>query len=47
MIELHSSGIARIPYLTELLGAPVTRYRRFWPPGGAAPRAVAGWGARP
>ncbi|MFJ1299450.1 capsular polysaccharide biosynthesis protein [Pseudomonadota bacterium AL_CKDN230030165-1A_HGKHYDSX7] len=47
MIEIHSSGIARIPLLAELLGAAITRYRPWRPAARRRLQAVAGWGAKP
>ncbi|MDQ8033675.1 MAG: capsular polysaccharide biosynthesis protein [Bordetella sp.] len=47
MIEIHSSGIARIPLLAELLGAAVTRFRPWRPAARRRLQAIAGWGAKP
>ncbi|KRC79300.1 Capsule polysaccharide biosynthesis protein [compost metagenome] len=47
MIEIHSAGIARIPFLEALLGAPVERGNGLRGRGGRRPDAVAGWGLRP
>ncbi|MGY6272317.1 capsular polysaccharide biosynthesis protein [Achromobacter denitrificans] len=47
MIEIHSAGIARIPFLEALLGAPVRRGHSLAGLGGGRPDAVAGWGLRP
>ena len=47
MIEIHSAGIARIPFLEALLGASVTRGNGLRSRGGPRPDAVAGWGLRP
>ena len=47
MIEIHSAGIARIPFLEALLGAPVRRGNALAGLNGKRPDAVAGWGLRP
>ncbi|MDF3943418.1 capsular polysaccharide biosynthesis protein, partial [Achromobacter denitrificans] len=47
MIEIHSAGIARIPFLEALLGAPVRRGNALSGLNGTRPDAVAGWGLRP
>jgi len=47
MIEIHSAGIARIPFLEALLGAPVARGSVLSGRGARRPQAVAGWGMRP
>lgn len=47
MIEIHSAGVARIPFLEALLGAPVRRGNALAGLNGRRPDAVAGWGLRP
>lgn len=47
MIEIHSAGIARIPFLEALLGASIRRGRGPTGPRAGRPDAVAGWGLRP
>lgn len=47
MIEIHSAGIARIPFLEALLGAPVRRGNALAGLNSQRPDAVAGWGLKP